>query len=266
MTIEEAFADRGYVIIRDVLDPDEVEHARKLCAKDLTEAGEAEMMTSDFLASPELAGIPLRDRVVSAVRRLLGERPALYPNCTARGNVYVPWHVDSTFVGPGHEYVWESGFAHVQAGLYLQDNDRETGGGIDVIRGSHLMSFDGYGRMRPDYAIPSRTVAESSLRETVDTRAGDLVVWHGRLMHASTPVLREHHQPKFGVFFSYGREDLGDNHRFMCQLAEGRVRTVNGVSRVIPRLAEISRLRYPADFPGWFVTATERAGVRVSTP
>ncbi|MEU9890243.1 phytanoyl-CoA dioxygenase family protein [Sphaerisporangium sp. NPDC051011] len=266
MTIEEAFADRGYVVIRGVLDAGEVERARKVCADNLTGTGEAEMMTSDFLATPELAEIPLRERIVSVARRLLGEHPVLYPNCTARQNVYVPWHVDSTFVGPGHEYVWEPGFTHVQAGLYLQDNDPETGGAIDVIRGSHLMSFDGYGRTRPEYEVPARTLAASSLRETVDMRAGDVVMWHGRLMHASTVARREQERPKFGVFFSYGRNDLGDNHRFMSQFGHGKVRTVDGVSRVIPRLDEISRLRYPADFPAWFVSAADGAGVVVSTP
>lgn len=264
MTPDEAFADRGYVVVRALLDGDEVERARGLCAERLASAGTAEMMTSDFLAVPELAGIPLRERTLSAVRDLLGARLVLYPNCTARRNVYVPWHVDSAFAGPGCEHVWEPGFGHVQAGLYLQDNDQATGGGIDVIRGSHLMSFDGYGRTSPEYGIPARTLATSSLRETVDTRAGDLLLWHGRLLHASTSPRKPYEGEKFGIFFSYGRDDLGDNHRFMCRIAMEQVRTVGGVSGVIPRLAEISRLRYPDDFADRFVADARGAGVRVA--
>ncbi|WP_248965877.1 phytanoyl-CoA dioxygenase family protein [Sphaerisporangium perillae] len=261
----ETFAQRGYIILRGMLSAAEVEHARSICAEKLTRQGVREMMTSDFLASEFMAGIGLRDRVVAAVGHLVGGPVVLYPNCTARMNVYVPWHVDSTFVGADTEHVWEPGFVHVQAGLYLQDNDPIGGGGIDVISGSHLMSFDGHGRIRAEFDNAARILSGSHLRETVDTKAGDIVLWHARLLHASTPVQQESEREKFGIFFSYGRDDLRDNHRFMSQISVDSVRTMNGVSRTIPRLAEIAGFRYPGDFPDAFVREAEHAGVRVVT-
>jgi hypothetical protein len=176
----------------------------------------------------------------------------------------VPLHVDDTFVGPGREYAWEPGFVHLQAGLYLQDNTAESGGGVDVIRGSHLMSFDGYGRVPAEFEVANWTLGTSSLRETVDTRAGDLLLWHGRLMHASTPVRHAPEREKYGVFFSYGRQDLHDNSRFLCNLIANRVRSMGGHTGMIPRLAEIPRMRYPGSFPGWFVDDVEAAGVHVA--
>ncbi|MCX3060305.1 phytanoyl-CoA dioxygenase family protein [Streptomyces beihaiensis] len=260
------FARRGYTILRGLLDADEVEQARALCAAHLTGSGAQEMLTSDFLADDFLAGIVLRERVVNAVKELLGdERPVLYPNCTARKNVYVPWHVDATFVGPTAAYVWEPAFAHVQCGLYLQDNDPVGGGGIDVVRASHLMSFDGYGTTDPEFDIPARTVGQSDLRERVDTRAGDVVMWNARLMHTSTPVLRDPGREKFGVFFSYARTHARDNHRFLSQIAVDSMRTMNGVSRIIPRLAEISHMRYPESFPAWFAKEAAAAAVHIAT-
>jgi hypothetical protein len=263
--LAEEFAERGYVIVRDVLDDDEVRQARTLCDQCLSGPGVQELMTSDFLADEFLTGIVLRDRVVEAVRQLVGQRMVLYPNCTARKNVYVPWHVDTTFTGPGTQYAWEPGFAHVQAGLYLQDNDPIAGGGIDVIRGSHLMTFDGYGTILADFSIAPRTLGTSCMREIVDTRAGDVVLWHARLMHASTPVQQASTEDKLGIFFSYGRENLRDNHRFLCQIAGESVRTMNGVSQAVPRLAEISHFRYPEGFPQHFVKSVEAAGIKVAT-
>lgn len=222
-------------------------------------------MTSEFLADEFLVGIPLRRRVVEAVRKLIGSYVVLYPNCTARKNVYVPWHVDETFSGLGTEYMWEPGFSHVQAGLYLQDNDPVTGGGLDVIRGSHLMSFDGYGRLPADFSVAGRTLGSSFLRTTVDTKAGDLVLWHARLMHASTAELQRTEADKFGIHFSYGREDLRANHRFLCQIASESVRTINGISREIPRLAEIAHFRYPDSFPEQFLKELAAAGVKCLT-
>ena len=259
-----AFTERGYAVLRGVLSAGEVERVRALCAEGLTGTGEMEMLSSQFLAVPELAAIPLRERVVAAARELLGDDVSLYPNFTARKNVYVPWHVDDTFVGPGREYAWEPDFIHLQAGLYLQANTAESGGGVDVIRGSRLMSFDGYGRVAPEFEVANWTLGLSSLRETVDTRAGDLLLWHGRLMHASTPVERAPDREKYGVFFSYGRHHLRDNSRFLCNLVANRVRTMNGHTGVIPRLAEIPRMRYPASFPEAFVDAARTAGVHVA--
>jgi ectoine hydroxylase-related dioxygenase (phytanoyl-CoA dioxygenase family) len=260
-----AFAEKGYLLIRDVLDADGVARFRELVAARLTGRGEEEMLTRDFLAERELAELPLHERVVATVRDLIGGPLALYPNCTARKNVYVPLHVDDTFVGPGREYAWEPGFIHVQGGLYLQDNDPVKGGAIDVVRGSHLMSFDGYGRVPADFDVPNWTVGASAMRETLDIRAGDVVLWHGRLMHASTGQKIPSDGRKFGVFFSYGRQDLRDNSRFLTNLAANRVRTMNGISGVIPRLAEIARLRHPDDFPGWFVERAARAGIAIPT-
>jgi hypothetical protein len=259
------FNDCGYVIVRGVLDAGEVRRARELCGSYLPGTGTQEMMTAEFLADEFLAGIPLRPAAVGAVRELVGGQVVLYPNCTARKNVYVPWHVDETFSGRGTEYMWEPGFAHVQAGLYLQDNDEDTGGGIDVIRGSHLMSFDGYGRLPADFSVAGRTLGASFLRATAGTKAGDLVLWHARLMHASTAELRRTEADKFGIHFSYGREDLRDNHRFLCQIASESVRTVNGISREIPRLAEIARFRYPDSFPEHFLKSLADAGVKTLT-
>lgn len=259
----EEFSDQGYTVIRGVLDADEVRRARAICARHLTGGDAEEMFTSDFLDDDFLTDVVLRERVVEAARRLLGPRVVLYPNATARRNSYVPWHVDSTFIGPDAQHVWTPGFVHVQGGLYLQDNDPSCGGGIDVITSSHLMSFDGYGRFSADFGVADRTLARSSLRRTVDTRAGDLILWHGRLMHRSTPVGTDPGRDKLGIFFSYGRDELSDNHRFLQQIAKDSVRTMNGISRRIPRLTQISRFRYPDSFPAEFVKKAENASVKV---
>jgi hypothetical protein len=259
----DGFSDQGYTVLRGLLDADEVRQAREICARHLTGGDAEEMFTSDFLADDFLTEIVLRERVVDAARRLLGPRVVLYPNATARRNSYVPWHVDSTFIGPDARHVWTPGFVHVQGGLYLQDNDPSHGGGVDVIAGSHLMSFDGYGRIPADFSVADRTLGQSSLRRTVGTRAGDLLLWHGRLMHRSTPAVTAPGRDKLGIFFSYGRDDLSDNHRFLQQIAKDSVRTMNGISRRIPRLTEISRFRYPDGFPAEFVKKAENAGVTV---
>jgi len=258
----DAFSTDGYLIVPAVLTADEVAELRELCSRELTGGG-TEMLASQFLSLPELAEIPFRERVVSAIKNLLGPDYRLYPNFTARRDVYVPWHVDDAFVGPDREYVWHPDFGHAQAAIYLQDND--DSGGIDVIPGTHLMSFDGYGKVPPDFDIAARTIGASSYPRTVHTRAGDLLLWHPRLMHASTGGARPRERDKFGIFFGCGRNRPYDNSRFLSQLVFNRVRMIDGVPRTLPRLAEIVHLRWPESFPEWMVKKAEETGIEIAT-
>jgi hypothetical protein len=257
-----AFQTDGYAIVRQVLAADEVAELRALCSRELAGSG-TEMLASQFLTLPELAAIPFRDEVVSALRELLGADYRLYPNFTARKDVYVPWHVDDAFAGPDREYVWEPGFAHAQAAIYLQDN--EGSGGIDVIPGTHLISFDGYGKVPADFEIAARTIGASAYPRTVPTRAGDLLLWHPRLMHSSTGGPRPRTEDKFGIFFGCGRNHPYDNSRFLSQLVFNRVRMIDGVARTLPRLAEIVNLRWPDSFPEWMVKKAKDAGIEIAT-
>ena len=261
-SLQDSFATAGYVVVPQVLSAEEVADLRALCSRELSGGG-TEMLASQFLEFPELAAIPFRDEVVSAVRQLLGADYRLYPNFTARKDVYVPWHVDDAFAGPDREYVWEPDFAHAQAAIYLQDNDGT--GGIDVIPGTHLISFDGYGKVPADFEIAARTIGASSYPRTVPTRAGDLLLWHPRLMHASTGGPRPRDRDKFGVFFGCGRNHPYDNSRFLAQLVSNRIRMIDGVPRVLPRLAEIVDLRWPGSFPEWMVKKAQDIGIEIAT-
>ncbi|MEV0398195.1 hypothetical protein [Polymorphospora rubra] len=71
------FADHGYVLLRGILDRDEIGRARERIAGLLTGSGEREMLTSEFLAVRELAEIPLRGRIVATIRALIGDEVAL---------------------------------------------------------------------------------------------------------------------------------------------------------------------------------------------
>ncbi len=167
--------------------------------------------------------------------------------------------------GRAAEYVWDTSFAHVQAAVYLQDNRQGSGGGIDAVPGSHLTSFDAFGHAAPDFATATAVLKDNDLATTVLADAGDLVLWHARLLHASTPVTESSGQEKFGIFFSCGRNDAYVNSRYLTHLLAKRVRISGGVAQPNARFAEIADLRFPASFPDWFVQAHEAQGTAVAT-
>lgn len=259
------FRRTGYAVVPGILDSTEILKLRKICAQRLTDDGAQEMCSSEFLTVPELARVPVNDLVVTALKELLGSDYRTYPNFIVRKSVYVPWHVDDAFTGPGGEYVWDPAFAHVQAAVYLQDNRAGAGGGIDVLPGSHLVSFDAYGRMPPDFVTATSVLESHGLASTVQANAGDLVLWHARLLHASTPVTAPSGQEKFGIFFSCGRNDPYASNRYLTHLLTKRIRVKDGIARYNPRFAEIADLRYPDSYPTWFVESHKKHGTAMAT-
>jgi hypothetical protein len=255
----------GYAVVPSILDAAEIAQLRKICCSQLTANGSQEMPASEFVSIPELAAVPVKDGVVAALKSVLGEDYRVYPNFIVRKDVYVPWHVDDAFTGPGGEYVWRPEFAHVQAAVYLQDNDERTGGGIDVIPGSHLMSFDTFGQTKPDFDTGAAVLEAAGRRTMVRAKAGDLVLWHARLLHISTPVIEASTEDKLGLFFSCGRHDPYENSRFVTHLLGKRIR-LNGDRGVVnPRFAEIAEMRYPDSYPEWLVDRMRAQGTAIAT-
>lgn len=261
----EEFAETGFAVVPGVLDPEEVSRARELCesfSETLEVPGDA------FLETKELGGLLVKAPVVESFRGLLGENYRLYPNMTVRKSLYVGWHVDLAFAGPGRQYVWKHDFAHIQAAVYLQDNDADTGGGIDVVPGSHIHSLDAYGRATPDFPAALRAAPRPPVR--VDSRAGDLVLWHARLWHASTPShlgpeeRREPEQAKLGIFLSAGRDDLYENNRYLSHLSLKRVHRVDGEVRPNPRFTEMLDRKFPDEYPEWLVDRMREAKFSVA--
>lgn len=258
----------GYAIVPGALDAGEVAAAREACHARLQSYGREEMLPLDFLGAPEIWGTIFTPTVAAALRGVLGDDACFYPNLTARKSLYIGWHIDEAFAGAGKEYVWEPGFAHLQGAIYLQDNDPETGGGIDVVPGSHLMSVDGYGRVAPDFDAALAALPPDRQPVRVDGRAGDLVLWHARTWHRSTqpetaPLEKE--REKLGIFFSAGQRRAFANNRFLSHLVTKQVQRVGGEDVVFGRHAQILDVRYPESFGADVRERLDEIGVGVAT-
>lgn len=259
-----ALAADGYAVVPEVLDRGQVERLREVCGEELG-GDEREMLASRFMQIPELAGIPLGDTVVEILREIYGGAYVLYPNFTVREDVYVGWHVDTAFAG-AHQHVWSDSFMHVQCAVYLQDNSREEGGGLDVRPRSHRSLIPG---LRGDHVVDraARRACGPRLRgeRMLAARAGDLVMWHARTEHRSTRPRRPSERTKYGVFFSTARWDPYVSHRYLCHLAGQSVQHDGVAAERFPRYEEIVDLRFPADFPPEFVERIDGLGLRMAT-
>jgi hypothetical protein len=262
-----SFQERGYAVVPRALGADDVAALRGICEGLGDELGRSEELSASRIHElPEVALVPFKPRIVETLRALLGEHYTLFPNITIRRSLYVPWHVDEAFRGREREHVWSPGFVQIQCAIYLQDNDPESGGGLDVIEGSHRLR-PAIGGPRSSAAWAARRVANRFRpRRTLALNAGDMVVWHARLVHRSTPAGAAPSQEKYGVYFGAGRAgDVISANEYLVHLVRKRYRRRNGEVVFVPRFAELLDLRYPASYPDYLVHAAEQTGVTIAS-
>ncbi|MFM7345623.1 MAG: phytanoyl-CoA dioxygenase family protein, partial [Tagaea sp.] len=165
--------------------------------------------------------------VVRSLSTILGDDYLLCDEFGVHADFYTSgWHCDtSSPSNAGHDFFWDPNFNVVQVAIYLQPNDPSSGGGLDVIPGSH-MSDDPFciqriwllpheapppaldtgfsarvARRLRRYAVAARSrglpipgvrpddrTQALSRAETVLSGAGDLLAFNLRLGHRSTPA------------------------------------------------------------------------------
>jgi hypothetical protein len=260
--------ENGYALVRGVLSAEEVAQARAVFDQHLPAdpGAQAEIEAATLLEAPELTFM-FTERVVRTLSALLGGSLAYYPNYIGRLNRRIGWHVDNGFsprvlADAGH--VFDPGFRHLQCVVYLQDNVPGAGGGLDVRPGSHRWWTEG--RM-PDHDELLRRYPDVV---TVDSRAGDLTVFDGRLMHRGTPADGTHTLRKYGVHWSASRADPTQMSRFLDYLAS-RVRLLRSTDRPpetferdVRRLRLMRSVHFPQSYPAPVVDLARRLGVTVT--
>ena len=252
------FLDNGYYIVPGLLSSNEVSELRSVCESHSRIRKEAEMRASHFLSTPQLASVPFREEAIRVLEQLLGEEYTIFPNFTVRSEAYVPWHVDEGFIGKG-EYLDNKDFLAVQCAVYLQDNVPKQGGAIDVIPGSHLDR-----EVQPPETDAIGNCGGGPLALSLPVKAGDMVMWDGRIMHRSTPMGASSGQKKFGIFWSashtYG-EHISTYLRHLFSRAFVRR---GGKTVILKRYAEIRTIRFPESYPADVVEIVRSQGVNIA--
>lgn len=263
----EDFRRDGYAIVPRGLSDEDLARLRAACSG-LFDGASREAFPRDVFTVEELSAIVFDDVVTRFLHALLGDPYVLYPNMTVRRNFYTGWHVDQAFSGPGRERVWEPDFCHVSVSVYLQENTEAAGGGIDVVPGTHLTSFDGFGQTRSQVQAALNLPDFTAKVVRAEPRPGDLLVKHARLLHGSTRpknAAAADERDKFGFSFSAGRHDSYENNRFLSHLATNRIYLRGSEQIRHERHIDTAQLRYPDDFPEQFVKRAEQTGVLVQT-
>lgn len=263
----EQILKHGWVIVPGVLTPEEVARVRAAAWEFYERTGIYDMNSSQFLSLPELRWLPFSERVLSALRAILGPGFTIYPDFNVHFNQYGGWHRDNGSEGP-QQYLFDPNYLFVKCGVALQANTPIYGGGIDIVRGGFRLAV---GNPQSFLSQCLRKLYFKMARPfMVPTRPGDLVCFDSRLYHRSTPItdkayaLPNTHQSlvaklprdkaKIMIYWDASRTDY-----YVKEFVKNGIRR----GKTTPFFADVWGLKVPECFPEDIREIIRREGINV---
>lgn len=239
---KQAFEDNGYHLIRGAMTADEVAKYRtalvELLQTPADHAYDSRMMRADIPGAPPTPTNPrgiwasfdlplfsdvfyeviFHPKITLSVAGLIGPDVNLYEtSCVTKvpgfPGTYRDWHQDTEYSDPqSNEY-------NVTVITYLDDMDGQSGV-TGVVPGTHMLGPLPHVLPKEEYTSNAREVAD---KEQYDSRgvfqtvkAGDTLVFLGRLVHKSAPNFSS--EDKLSLAYNYVRRDtfdLGEINRYI---------------------------------------------------
>ena len=179
MVDKKKFEEEGYLIIKNVFSPEEIEAFRADCYKQYEldtlknlnfkfAKTNARSLRGDLISKKLVRKMILDDRIIHIVKELLGPDIVYFGDSAFQFGVgFRGFHrdnVDREFnAGPD----WDGDYTIVRFGLYLQDHSTFSGG-LKVKRGSHKN--------------------RSGKSVILDISPGDFAIWNLRTLHSGNAV------------------------------------------------------------------------------
>jgi hypothetical protein len=186
ISIGRAFCQNGYVRLPQVFGAEDIAAFRAAAIGVLPAS--APPYQPQF-SNTALFGEPFRPifrnpQLNDGLQTLLGDDFLFLNEFSLQDSHFSGWHTDTTSpeAKAGHEFHWSPGFLLVNVAIYLQDN-KGNGGGLDVVPRSHL-------RDDPLAVTMRGGQVENPYGDaiTIDSKAGDVVIFHLRVSHRSSLV------------------------------------------------------------------------------
>lgn len=241
MTKKEEFRKKGYIIIKNAFDENEVKNIRKLCleafnekkqtdnSKQVNSVRERQLFTKELINTPNLINPLFNKKIVDEVREVFGDDYITYAYFSLCNNLHSPiWHTDRQSFGYSSKVVYNPSFNVAKLGFYPQEDDARFAGQLDVIPGSHLPTFLGVESListkkRKDKVsvlqLLAMRIRNKFLKKiSIKISPCDVILFHGLLLHRSS-------QPdwnKVNQIDGYGIENPPvDKRKFMFQWEVG---------------------------------------------
>lgn len=168
----------GYCVVPQVLAQDHIDSLRNIYLRTFADSNLVTLKPSEFLKNEAIADIIFNPQVIKTIETIIGKEFCIYPDFTIRKSLYIPWHTDTAYLSIKDTDDDEHSDM-VQMSIYLQNNALESGGGLEIIPGSHRQK----NLNRQNLMANEIDFNQAKLMPSM---AGDLVFWDSRLIHRSS--------------------------------------------------------------------------------
>lgn len=229
------WAEHGYVVLRRCIpeslvdralaDLDHIWHERLPVSIDVLTTGErttidavppetrrVPVKVNDlYLRSDAVRGIFLHERIVRFAELVFEDRVVGCNSLTFEYSTQQPAHVD-------HVYMTPTPARRLLAAWVACEDIRRDAGPLALWSGSHRLAPYDFGELTyhftPDQDERHTDYIASQKRRFRRTeflaRKGDVLLWHGMLIHAGSPIARDGATRKSMAFHYFSRECIGD--------------------------------------------------------
>lgn len=261
----------GFAILPGILTSTEVTSLREQILHRVSGRSFQFLHLDDALEIRDLALLPLKPRLLSALDTTLGSDWLSLNDINVHVGAYGSgklrrnraddgWHDDvASERETGADYLYSQGYSLLKIGVYLQDNIPGIGGGINVRPATHKDYFRLPTRLhetqgvrlsfgRAGYEVSRRLNPKRHRSHTVPTKAGDAILFDCRLAHQSTPYEGHDEGPAVDKIAIYWNVAGGVSEA--THFLENSIRRRN--RKLEPLFSSYLTRSYPNDYPEWY--------------
>jgi len=206
------FYEQGYLLIKNLYSKDNIDQVRLIIETGLKNGKWKEafyntenITTHIYNLFPELVDLIFTENYIKIMKDLLGENCSMIVEPAIHRNAYGGWHKDSSFLSiQGETFHLNKDFCCAQTAIYLQDNDKDYGGGLTIIpetqntpnKFTHLYEMNMANRIllkiqkALNISIFDKLDSNENLID-IPSKAGDLIVFNYSIDHKGTPALKK---------------------------------------------------------------------------
>lgn len=144
----------------------------------------------------QLRWIFYKPEIHAALKKILGDDIGFVPESVAHYKGFGSWHKDTTSQeNTGMHSQHEADWLMVECAVYMQDNVKEYGGGLDVVPGSHKSKDDFLSKKGNNVVdrllnkVSTKMVQNKKSKQAfhIPSKAGDFIFFNKKLDHRASP-------------------------------------------------------------------------------
>ena len=250
------FNKNGYLLINDCFSDQEIENLRskiKILSKNIKNTY---LLTSLCLSEKDIYKIIFNKKLLNIYKEIIQEDVYLIPELHVQINQFpknnrLGWHYDGQSER-NNTYLKSKNRKFFRVGIYLQENNDNYGGGIDIINNKLFKKIP----FKIHNYFERKIIYLFSLffSKSIKSKKGSVVFFDSRLPHKGTypkkNPLDENFKDKFTIYFQ-----LGNKEHCEYFLKNNIKRTFNGYdnNNEAPYFLDYLKLKFPEEYPKEFV-------------